>query len=125
MTTNNDSLTEFERRARDVLEESITHIDAHTRSRLNQARQAALAEVERQRSVPWLRYGLVSAAGTAAAAILILFTVMNRGPGLILPTDLELLADDDAFTLMEGLAEGDGAFYEWAVAQAELQDVSG
>ena len=38
-----EPLTEFERNARALLEESLARIDGRTRSRLNQARQAALA----------------------------------------------------------------------------------
>ena len=41
----NEPLTEFERTARRLLEESVARIDGRTRSRLNQARHAAL-EVE-------------------------------------------------------------------------------
>ena len=43
MSPEQEPLTHFERNARTVLEESVQRIDARTRSRLNQARQAALA----------------------------------------------------------------------------------
>ena len=43
-------IMDFERNARLVLEESVSRIDARTRSRLNQARQLAVeAAVEPQR----------------------------------------------------------------------------
>src|SRR5437762_4752233 len=42
MSPVNEPLTEFERNARVVLEQSLSRIDGRTRSRLNQARQAAL-----------------------------------------------------------------------------------
>lgn len=64
MTTGRD----FEQQAREALEASVGHLDARVRSRLTQARHAALAELQRRARRPtWL---IAPAAAFAAAAIL-------------------------------------------------------
>ena len=55
--------TAFERHARGVLEESVLRIDARTRSRLNQARQAAVEAARTQRPAWWRGFTLMPAAG--------------------------------------------------------------
>lgn len=58
----------LERQAREALEASVEHLDARVRSRLTQARHAALDELQRRSRRPaWL---IAPAAGFAAAAIL-------------------------------------------------------
>jgi len=117
--------TDFERNARAVLEESLSRIDGRTRSRLNQARQAAVsADAARQR--PWWRpVTLMPAAGAAAAALLVAVMLWHREPtALEAPAlegrtaaveDLDLLADAEGLDLVEGW-DGPG-FYEWAADQ--------
>jgi len=58
---------DFERRARAVLEEGVLRIDAGIRSRLNQARQAAVAEAAKRRPALWRSFALMPTAGAAAA----------------------------------------------------------
>ena len=65
MTLENQELDDFEKRTRALLEESVTRIDGRIRSRLNQARHAALAELERPRKPFWRSFAL--APGAAAA----------------------------------------------------------
>jgi hypothetical protein len=119
--------TEFERNARVVLGQSISRIDGRTRSRLNQARQAALeAAARRRRPLWWLRpLALMPAAGAVAAAALVALVLWHREPSVIeapMPEqgtaveDMDLLADSEGLDLMEGW---DGPFYEWAVAQTD------
>jgi anti-sigma-K factor RskA len=129
MSPQTTPLTDFERNARTVLEESVRRIDARTRSRLNQARHAALEAATAPRVARWRSFTLMPAAG-AAAAVLVAFMLWQRHPGAELPMleaphsvaehagveDLDLLADGEAMELMEG---GDGSFYEWAVSQAD------
>ncbi|HKD55096.1 MAG TPA: hypothetical protein VKB72_12855 [Steroidobacteraceae bacterium] len=121
-----EPLTEFERNARAVLEESIARIDGRTRSRLNQARQTALAAVGVRHRPWWRSYTLMPAAG-AAAALLVAVMLWQREPATALEPpvlegqhsaveDLDLLADADALDLMEGW---DGSFYEWAADQTD------
>ena len=120
-----EPLTEFERNARAVLEESIARIDGRTRSRLNQARQTALAAVGVRHRPWWRSYTLMPAAG-AAAALLVAVMLWHREPAAFEPPvfegqrsavdDMDLLVDADALDLMEGW---DGSFYEWAADQTD------
>lgn len=116
---------EFERRARSLLEESLTHVNGHIRSRLNQARQAALAEVTRRRPA-WLRLALMPAAGALAAVVLmaiVLWPHSRQGElpllesGRATAEDLDLLADGDGPEMVS--EDSAGAFYEWAVDQTQ------
>src|SRR5688572_6173609 len=115
--------TPFEKRTQEVLEESTARLDGRTRSRLTQARHAALGQLERPaRFAGWRTY---LPAG-AAAAVAVLAVVMWSGPRSpdSLPAqatnavdDLELLADIEA---PDFAAEADDLeFYEWAAGEAE------
>jgi anti-sigma-K factor RskA len=125
MTANDEELGDFEKRARALLEESVLRIDGRIRSRLNQARHAAAAELERSARRPfWRSFALAPAAGVVAAGLLAVVLWAPR-PGQMLPVaepgssaveDLDLVADSDTFDLIE---QEDGGFYEWAVAQAD------
>jgi len=118
--------TAFERHARGVLEESVLRIDARTRSRLNQARQAALEAARARRPAWWRGLTLMPAAGAVAAALLVTVMLWQRERPADLPLveqhttlsaeDMDLLADSDGLDLMEGW---DGPFYEWAADQTE------
>jgi hypothetical protein len=121
-----ESPTEFERNARAVLEEGVRRIDARTRSRLNQARHAALAAAGGRRRAWWSGFALMPAAGAVAAALLVAVVLWHREPAGTPPLaldgqhpaveDMELLPDNDSIDLMEGW---DGSFYEWAAAQTD------
>ena len=121
-----ESQTEFERNARIVLEESVRRIDARTRSRLNQARHAALAAAGGRRRAWWSSFTLMPAAGAVAAALLVAVVLWHREPAGTQPLaldgqhpaveDMELLTDNDSIDLMEGW---DGSFYEWAASQSD------
>ena len=117
------SPVEFENQARAVLAESVTRIDSRIRSRLNQARQAAIAEVSRPSRRP--RFLLMPAAGAVAAAVIVAMVLWQHPRELGLPAndggqvaaeDLDLIADGDGLDMVE---DSDGAFYEWAAAQAD------
>jgi hypothetical protein len=125
MTAQDEEPGEFEQRARALLEESVTRLGGHTRSRLNQARHAAVAELEQPARRPfWRSFTFAPAAGVMAAVLLAVVLWAPR-PGQILPVaetgssaveDLDLVADGETFDLIE---QEDGGFYEWAVAQAD------
>jgi hypothetical protein len=131
MSPQPEPLSEFERNARTVLEESVQRIDGRTRSRLNQARQAAVAAAAKR--APWWRGFTLMPAGAVTAALLVAVVLWQRHPAGELPVlegphisagraavdDIDLLADGDAMELIEGW---DGSFYEWAAAQ---NDASG
>jgi anti-sigma-K factor RskA len=122
---NNENAAEFEHHARQMLQESILRIDGHVRSRLNQGRQAAVAEAARARPAFWRSFTLMPAAGAVAAAALVAMVLWHHQPRGELPVlegqhsnteDLELLADSEGLDLME---EWDGSFYEWAAEQTD------
>jgi len=119
-------LTEFERNARAVLEESIARTDGRTRSRLNQARQRAV-EAAGARHRPWWRsFVIMPAAGAVTAALLVAVMVWHREPlgresplleGRVTAVeDMDLLADAEGLDLIEGW---DGPFYEWAADETD------
>ena len=105
--------TENERRAREHFDASVEGLDAATRSRLNRARQAAVAEVERSRHAPW-RTWLPAAA---AASVALLAVVLWRMPGQ--PPDASLVEGAPTAEVVEMLAIGDDVvsedpeFYTW------------
>jgi hypothetical protein len=118
----------LEVRTRLVLEQGLSRIDARTRSRLNQARQAAVAEAGRP-GFAWLnrvlmRPALMMPAGAAAVVALVAVFMLSGHPLTNSVADnpasaldvLDLVTDDDAMNLME---DNDSSFYEWAAAQSD------
>jgi hypothetical protein len=115
--------TPFEKRTREVLDESTAKLDGRTLSRLNQARHAALSGRD-QPARQWWR-SLVP-AGAAAAALVIgvmIWTRPGADPGVQLASsgsafeDIDLLADGDAPDFISD--DGDVEFYEWAGGETE------
>ena len=110
--------TDFEKRTQEVLEESVGRLDGRTRSRLTQARHAALAQLEQPARHWWRSY----VPAGAAAAVAVLAVVMWSGPLTQPPAanpveDMELLADSDAPDFVD---DGDDLeFYEWAAGEVE------
>ncbi|HET9018533.1 MAG TPA: hypothetical protein VFN46_03045 [Acetobacteraceae bacterium] len=133
MSRDLDGTADFERQLRVLLADSVQRVGGHARSRLNQARHAALAEAVGPGSGS-LRHRLAArgarrllwmpAAGAVAAGVLVAFLVWPRAPQPYPAAevthatveDLDLLADRDGMDLVQG---GDGQFYEWAMAQAD------
>lgn len=108
----------LESRARELFDESVEHIDGPTRSRLTQARYAALAELDRRRFRvgAWLPVGALAAAAVLAVALW-------SGPGAGLrsspvfaaaPADLELLTVGEDLDMLGEDAE----FYAWAAGNS-------
>ncbi|HET9105826.1 MAG TPA: hypothetical protein VFN79_01405 [Steroidobacteraceae bacterium] len=134
MSRDLNGIADFERQLHALLEESVQRVGGPVRSRLNQARHTALAEAEWPgrwqlglRLAAWLRRPLLwlPAAGGVAAALLVAFVLWPHAPraypaaeaSRAAAEDLDLLADRDGMELMQN---GDGQFYEWAVAQASV-----
>lgn len=125
--------SEFEQRLQGLLEESVAHVDGRIRSRLNQARHAAVAEAGRRRRSPLLRpFVLMPAAGALAAAALVAFVLWPHSPQPELPVtaeanhqveDLDLIADGDGLDLVSA-EESDGSFFEWAADQTDGGETS-
>ena len=85
MTPNDAQLERFEKRTRELLEQSVARVDARTRSRLNQARHAALEQLAQSQAAPWWRsFGFAPAAGVLAVVVLALVLWVQR-PAQLLP----------------------------------------
>jgi hypothetical protein len=135
MSAQGEQLTEFERRSRVVLEESLQRIDGRVRSRLNQARHAAVeAAAARRRPLFSRLFTLVPTAGAAAAALMVAMVFWHGGgsgrliepPAHVDPAqDLDLLADSDGLDLVEDGGDGSGSFYEWAADQTQTEASGG
>ena len=121
-----DSMSGLEERARALLAQDIARIDARTRSRLNQARHAALEGLQPRRGV-WRSRRLMPVTGaiTAAAVAIVLLLHGSGGtqpsPSLSASSQsslevLDMLTSDESMSLMENYDHG---FYEWAAAQSE------
>ena len=117
---------EFEKRSREVLEESAESLGADVRSRLTQARFKALAEIEKRSSPRWLRM-LAPAGGLVAAALVavIAWRGVTGGPE-IGPGDagrgdaLEIVAMADDYDLLEDDVE----FYQWLDSEPDDEAVA-
>ena len=124
MSNDNDK-TPFERRAAELLRESADSLDAATRSKLTQARHAALDGIHSRPA--WLDLRVLAPGGAVAAATIVavmfwtgtLHRPATEGGGTF--DDIELLADADAYEISQ---EADLDFIEWAATQGE-KDVAG
>lgn len=106
----------LEANAKAAFDESVESLDAATLSKLNQGRQAALAELSRSASSrQWLRW--VPATGVATAALVTVMVIQSPstvdGPTDVDPgiTDFEILMGDDSLEMIEELE-----FYSWIEA---------
>lgn len=103
---------EFAQRARQLFDESVEGLDAQTRSRLNRARQQALASADSNAGFrplsPW-----VPATGVAAAAVIAL-AIWGGSPQpeepapTAMDADFEILLNADSLEMLEDLE-----FYSW------------
>ena len=127
----NDTHSEFEKRTRELLVDSVQRVDGRIRSRLNQARHAAIEEAGKRPSM-WARFSLMPAVGAVAAAMLVAFVLWphshrgdpgTEGSGRAGVEDLDLLADSDALDLVSDETDT-GQFYEWAVDQSDSNEAS-
>ena len=115
--------TPFEQRASQLLRERADSLDAATRSKLTQARHAAIDGISSRPA--WLDLRVLAPGGAVAAVALVAMVmwtsaVQRPDTGGALD-DIELLADADAYGISQ---ESDLDFIEWAAAMGE-QDVAG
>jgi hypothetical protein len=114
----NDGHDALERHGRELLNASADAVDGRVRSRLNQARHAALAELAtgaRPFRVPgrWLPAGALALAAVLAVAVWVARPVPGSGPQLadaLVAEDAEMLASSEG----PDLYADDDDFYEWA-----------
>lgn len=113
----------LEQRSRELFDGSVSRLDARTRSRLNQARQQALGELNQGTA---RRYWLAAPLGGIAAAVVIA-VVMMTGRQTTAPTpdsaalpldDFDIVADADSLELLQ-----DMEFYSW-LAEANGPDAN-
>jgi hypothetical protein len=114
----------FEQRSRELLQRSAEALPGSVRSRLTQARYAAIAARSSKASPSFARRWMP--AGAVAGVVLALFVVLaphgssnsirvaSAGPSM---EDLDMLTDSDAVPL-NGDQDVDFDFYEWAAAEA-------
>ncbi|HUQ08991.1 MAG TPA: DUF3619 family protein [Steroidobacteraceae bacterium] len=126
MTHESDNPTPFEKRTREVLEESTAKLDGRTLSRLTQARHAALARQATSARQWWRGWVPVGAAAAAAVLAVMFWVAPGRDAGSQLATtngngsaleDIDLLADGDAPDFVSDSEEVE--FYEWASGEIE------
>jgi hypothetical protein len=116
MSTEDQEPGSLERRAQEVLRASADALDGNIRSRLTQARSAAIEEARQARlSFAWRRWVPAGALAGAAALALVLWSGAPRAPGPATPhnsfEDLDLIVTSESFELLEDLE-----FYEWVAA---------
>lgn len=109
---------DFEKRTRELLEESAARLDGRTLSRLTQARHASLEQAQRPARARWNLF--VPAGAAAAAAVLAVFMWVGRPAAINEPAtaeDIDMIADADASAIIE--SGEDLEFYEWAADELE------
>jgi hypothetical protein len=113
--------TEFEQRMQALLEHSTASLDGRVRSRLTQARYAALEARRSRAALAWRNWMPLGAAAASAIVVLLLWSGRGALPSFVTAEpqatfeDMDLLADKDAMDLAS--AE-DYEFYEWAAGEA-------
>lgn len=107
---------EFEQRTRAAFQTSVAGLDGRTRSRLNQARQKAIAAAGHPSRQRWPRR-VLPAGGLVAAAVcafVLQFGSAHRSaqsPEALALDDLEIVSDADSVDLMQDID-----FYAWMPA---------
>jgi hypothetical protein len=102
---------DLENKARALFEDSVERLDAHTRSKLTQARNRALDEVKK--GTAYRRWIWAPAGGVALVAIVAvvlssggLRSAGEAGPAVL--EDIDIVADSENFEMLE-----DVEFYMW------------
>jgi len=105
--------TENERQAREHFDASVEGIDAATRSRLNRARQAAVAEVERSRHGPWRTWLPAAAAASVALLAVVLWRMPGQQPGASLVEGAPTAEVVEMLAIGDDVVSEDPEFYTW------------
>ena len=101
----------LEQRAKALFEESVDRIDARTRSKLTQARYAALDEIKKGSTQwRWLRAPVGGLAAVALVAVVIVTWQGYRGPSepAVPLDDFDIVADAENLEMLQ-----DVEFYAW------------
>jgi len=120
----------FEERSRELLREQTEGLDAHTRSRLNRARQAALAAAsgESRSGSRWL-LPVGSAAALALVAVSSVQVMRSHREAQVVPNvamtttntadDVEILASNEELDMLQNVE-----FYAWLDTQSDSMNAS-
>jgi ferric-dicitrate binding protein FerR (iron transport regulator) len=117
---NDERDSAFEKRAKELFDDSVAGLDAATRSRLNRARQRALEELAAPRR-QWL-WTLAPAGAVAAAAAVAWFVAWQPAPQpaadmqLATLSDLEILLGEEDLEMLDEEID----FYGWLEEQPEF-----
>ena len=108
----------LEERARALLHESTAQLDAHTLSKLTQARHAAMGQLQMSRVRRMRRFMLPAGSLAAAALVAVVmwtgYMPSSTRPGAELAVDdVELVANEENLDLMQELE-----FYSWVGNEA-------
>ena len=115
----------FEQRTRELYEADVAGLDAATRSKLTQARQRALGELDRP--VAWLP---LSMPQTAMAGLVVAIAggwlLLRPGglpedglPNIVAADDIEILLAEEELEFLEEIE-----FYAWLEAQPEFEGLA-
>jgi hypothetical protein len=124
MSDTND-YAELEQRARATFSASVDALDARTRSQLNRARQAAVAELERGARSPWRMWVPAAAIAATAAVALVLW---QRPADITRPGDAEATAEIAELPASDedlDLVSEDPEFYAWSAQEVSLTNGTG
>jgi negative regulator of sigma E activity len=124
-------LTALEERSRALFQDSVERIDMRTRSRLTQARHAALEAAERARPRAWfMRMPVLTSAATVAAAMVLGVSLWVHAPAVhhgATPADtanfedLDIVAASDNSQDNVEMLQDDLDFYAWAEKTASAE----
>lgn len=122
---NTDNVREdraLEERTKLLFDESVSSLDAQTRSKLTRARYRALEELETSKAAGWRPQWIP--AGVVAAGVLTVIMLWQGQPAVSPETqtfdvaavnDLEILLGDEDLDMLQELE-----FYAWLDEQAEI-----
>jgi hypothetical protein len=118
MVSTGEEKTALERRAKALFDEGVDGLDARTRSRLTQARHAAVAALAQQRE-PFMRRWWLPTAGLATAALVALMVIIPANEqqfaaASLAVEDIDILSGAENIELLE-----DMEFYAWLESEPD------
>jgi hypothetical protein len=118
MVSSGEEKTALERHAKALFDEGVDGLDARTRSRLTQARHAAVAALAQQRE-PFMRRWWLPTAGLATAALVALMVIIPANEqqfaaASLAVEDIDILSGAENIELLE-----DMEFYAWLESEPD------
>ena len=106
--------------AKNHFDDSVSGLDAETQSRLNQGRQAALAELDKAKPV-WVQWAPATGVAAAAVVAVVMWSGNPVPDDVAVPavaTDMEILLTEDSLEMLEDLE-----FYSWIDFEEETDSI--